>query len=116
LGSKDLRSGLRTVLLQEPPIVVPVTVDHFGEDGGTNRSGHLKRNGDPRKTADWKRMHESGAQARIYEVSPMRWIPEMTGGVLTRQVFCAVDAKESSVRFDADCHEAEMEYVLAKLV
>ena len=116
LNPKDLRSGLRNVLLQDPPIVIPVTVDHFGEDGGTNRSGHLKRGGDPRKTDDWKRMHGTGKQDRTYEGAPMRWIPEMTNGKLSRPVFSAVDGKEGSVRFDADCHEAELEYVLAKLV
>lgn len=75
LTSKELRPGLHKVLLAEPPIVIPVVIDHIAEDGGTNKSGHRKKGGDPRKTKDWAEMHKPGAQSRTYESSPMRWIP-----------------------------------------
>ena len=116
LSLKELRPGLQKVILAEPPIVIPVVVEHLGEDGGTNKSGHRRKGGDPRKTKDWIAMHKPGAQARTYESSPMRWIPEMTDGKLIRPVLCAVDGRESTIRFDADCHEGEINYVLAKLV
>lgn len=116
LESKELRPGLQKVLLADPPIVIPVIVEHLAEDGGTNRSGHRKKGGDLRKTKDWLEMHKPGAQPRTYESSPMRWIPETSSGNLIRPVLCAVDGRESTVRFDADCHEAEINYVLARFV
>jgi hypothetical protein len=116
LEPRELRPGLQKVLLSEPPIVIPVVVEHLAEDGGTNKSGHRKKGGDPRKTKDWIEMHKPGAQPRTYESSPMRWIPEMSDDNLIRPVLCTVDGRTSTVRFDADCHEAEVNYVLAKLL
>ena len=81
LESKELRPGLHKVLLAEPPIVMPVVIEHLAEDGATNKSGPRKKAEIRAKTKDWVAMHTPGAQPRTYESSPMRWIPEMSTAV-----------------------------------
>jgi hypothetical protein len=113
---KELRPTLDKVLHANPPIVTPVTVDVIAEDGGTARLGHRTKGGDPRQTANWKSSHKPGSPMQTYESSPMNWIPEQTGGALTRVTFCSVNGADGTMTFRADCHEAELNYVLAKFV
>lgn len=65
--------------------------------------------------AEWEYVVKSPT-VRTFEEAPIRWLKEMTGDTLQREVFSFIDAAKGLVRFDADCYEEEIDYVLGQLV
>lgn len=111
----DFRAGLERILKTEPRIVrTNYTVDD-AEDGSLTKRTQKKAGKDIRDTAEWKRI-ANDKMVRTFEEAPLRWIPEISGGQLKRELFSYVDAANGLVRFDADCYEDEIDYVLSKLV
>ena len=111
----DIRDRLREILLKQPPVVVPVTIATIAEDDQTivygSRSG-----GDPRSRKDFKADMKEDAQPRTFEKAPLRWQHATTNYKLYRDLWCHIDALEGTVRFDADCTEGEVDYVISQLV
>jgi hypothetical protein len=112
LTSRDLREHLRALLFEQPPAVVPVVVRTIAEDGGTTTFGTRRKGADPRQTKDWKEATDS--QPRTYEGAPIKWVYERTNQKLVRELRCDVEAAEGTIRFDADCNENEVTYVLSR--
>ena len=111
----DLRPGLERVLKQEPRIVRTAYVVDDYEDGAHSRLSQKNKNKDVRDTDSWKRKAKSEVVSTSEE-SPLHWLKEMSGQQLHRDVFSNVDATAGQIRFDADCYEEEISYVLAQLV
>jgi hypothetical protein len=111
----DFRKGLERVLKENPRIVwTNYTVDD-AEDGALTKRTQKKAGKDVRDTEEWKRI-ANDEMVRTFEEAPLRWIPEMSKAKLKRELFSYVDAANGFVRFEADCHEEEIDYVLEELV
>ena len=111
----DLRPGLENVLKTEPRIVrTNYTIDD-AEDGAHTKRTQKKTGKDIRDTGEWKRISKD-TTIRTFEEAPLTWLPKMSNGMLQREMFSYVDAANGFVRFDADCDEGEIDYVLSKLV
>jgi hypothetical protein len=111
----DFRAGLEKILKTEPRIVTTnYTIDE-AEDGALTKRTQKKDGKDIRDTEEWKHIAK-GKMARTFEEAPLRWIPKMSNGSLTRELFSYVDAANGLVRFDADCYDGEIDYVLSQLV
>ena len=111
----DFRIGLEAVLKTEPRIVrTNYTVDD-AEDGTHTKRTQKNAGKDIRDTAEWKRI-ANDKMIRTFEEAPLRWIPGVSDGQLKRELFSYVDAANGFVRFDADCYEDEIDYVLSRLV
>jgi hypothetical protein len=111
----DLRPGLETVLKTEPRIVrTNYTIDD-AEDGAHTKRTQKKTGKDIRDTGEWIRIAKD-TTIRTFEEAPLWWLPKMSNGMLQREMFSYVDAASGFVRFDADCYEDEIDYVLNKLV
>jgi len=111
----DLQPGLEKVLKQEPRIVRTAYVVDDSEDGGHAKLSHKWKNKDVRDTENWQQKSKSEI-VRTFEESPLHWLKDMSGQQLHRDVFSYVDASAGQIRFDADCYEEEISYVLAQLV
>jgi hypothetical protein len=111
----DLRDRLKELLLKQPPVVKPVTMATIGEDQQTVVYG-AKSKADPRSLKDFKAAMAKDAQPRTFEKCPMRWHHGTTNCKLHRDLWCQVDAMDGVVRFDAECIEAEVDYVLSQFV
>jgi hypothetical protein len=111
----DLRADLERVLKAEPRIVRTNYVVDDAEDGSLTKRTQKKQGKDIRDTKGWKSMDSDGL-VRTFEESPLYWLADMSGGKLKRELFCYVDAASGFVRFDADCYEDEIDYVLDQLV
>ncbi len=111
----DLRTSLEKLLKATPRIIkTSYTVDQSDDGGYTKRA--QKQNGkDVRDLEDWQQMTKSRT-VRTFEESPVHWLKEMSGRELHREVFSYIYANEGQVRFDADCYEEEIAYVLSHLV
>jgi hypothetical protein len=115
LEAVELRNGLENVLKASPRIVkTSYTVDE-SDDGGLTKRTQKQRNKDVRDLAEWQYVLDSKT-VRTFEEAPVKWIKEMSGGELNREVFSYIDAANGMVRFDAHCYEGEVEYVLGRLV
>jgi len=111
----DLRPGLEKVLKTEPRIVrTSYTIDD-AEDGAHTKRTQKKTGKDIRDTGEWIRIAKD-TTIRTFEEAPLWWLPKMSNGMLQREMFSYVDAANGFVRFDADCYEDEIDYVLSKLV
>jgi hypothetical protein len=113
--SIDLRERLKDILLKQPPVVKPVTMTTIGEDQQTVVFGS-RSSADPRTLKDFKSAMTKDAQPRTFEKCPMRWQHKTTNYKLYRDLWCQVDALDGVVRFDADCTEAEVDYVLSQFI
>jgi hypothetical protein len=71
---------------------------------------------DPRSLKDFKADMQADAQPRTFEKAPVRWQHATTNYKLYRDLWCNIDAQESTIRFDADCTEGEVDYVISQLV
>jgi hypothetical protein len=112
----DLRVALERVLKAEPRIVkTNYTVDD-AEDGSKTKRTQKKPGKDIRDTDGWKSMAANSTMLRTFEESPLWWISTVSNGELKRELFSYVDATNGFVRFDANCYEEEIEYVLHQLV
>jgi hypothetical protein len=111
----EFRNGLEKVLKAEPRIVrTNHTVDDAADGSYTKRT-QKKAGADIRDTAEWKRIAADNSR-RTFEEAPLRWIPEMSNGRLTRELFSDADAANGYIRFDADCYEEEIDYAISHLV
>ena len=110
----DFREGLERVLKTEPWVV---RTNYTVDDTEESRTKRTQKNPekDIRDTAEWKRIAQD-RMVRTFEEAPLWWIPEMSQGHLKRRLFCYVDADNGFIRFDANCNEDEIEYVLHQLV
>jgi hypothetical protein len=111
----EMRERLRGILLKQPPVVVPVTIATVAEDQQTLVYGS-KSTADPRSLKDFKADMQPDAQPRTFEKAPVRWQHSATNYSLYRDLWCNIDAQEGTVRFDADCTEGEVDYVISQLV
>jgi hypothetical protein len=111
----DMRDRLREILLKQPPVVVPVTIATIAEDQQTVVYGSRSA-ADPRSLKDFKADMKEDAQPRTFEKAPVRWQHTTTNYKLYRDLWCNIDANEGTIRFDADCTEAEVDYVISQLV
>ena len=111
----DLRETLQQILVADPRIVrTNFTIDE-SKDGGYTKRAQKQKNRDVRDTVDWQQMMKNET-VRTFEEAPVRWLKETSNGILNREVFSYIDAATGLVRFDADCYEEEIDYVLGHLV
>jgi hypothetical protein len=111
----ELRDRLREILLKQPPVVVPVTIATIAEDQQTLVYGS-RSTADPRSLKDFKADMQADAQPRTFEKAPVRWQHAATNYKLYRDLWCHIDAQDATIRFDADCTEGEVDYVISQLV
>lgn len=84
-------------------------------DGGHTKRTQKQKTKDLRNLDEWQYMLTANT-VRTFRQAPVRWLKEMSNGKLKREVFSDIDASTGMVRFDADCYEEEIEYVLSHLV
>jgi hypothetical protein len=111
----ELRGSLEKVLKTTPRIVKTSYAVDESDDGGYTKRAQRQKNKDVRDLADWKYIMKNET-VRTFEEAPLRWLKEMSNDKLKREVFSYIDATTSLVRFDADCYEEEIDYVLGHLV
>ena len=116
LDAVELRPGLAKIINASPRIVEVGANEQLTDDGYTIKLAPKLKGKDVRDAKDFGAMNKHGAAVRVHEVESVTWLVVPSNGKITRTVHTHIDGRESYVRFDADCHEAEIDYVLAQLV
>lgn len=112
----ELRPSLHKLINANPTLVEVALNEQLTDDGLVIKVSSKIRGKDIRSGKDWGAMAKYGAQVRTHEVESLNWLTAPSKGVLSRRVFTHIDGRISFVRFDAACHEAEINYVLSHLV
>lgn len=111
----ELHKALKELIEESPSLVRLHRGGHLNERNnyfaGTLRTG----NGDIREDPEYKAMYAKTGNAWSYEDQSFYWKPDQSAGKLTREVFSHIDAVTPSVRVEADCWDAEVEYAIKKI-
>jgi hypothetical protein len=116
LEAVELRPCLAKIINASPRIVEVGANEQLTDDGYTIKLAPKLKGKDVRDAKDYGAMNKHGAAVRVHEVESVTWLVAPSNGKITRTVRTHIDGRESYIRFDADCHEAEIDYVLAQLV
>jgi len=115
LIKSELQKALKKLIEDQPSLVRLHRGGHTNQRNnyfsGTVRKGEA----DIRDDDEYKAMYAKSGNAWSYEDQSFYWRPDRSDGALTRQVFSHVDTLASSLRVDADCWDAEVEYAVQKI-
>lgn len=116
LGGKLTRSDLQKALKK---LAESRKLIRLHRDGHTNQRNNTYRiagkSGDIRDDEDWKAMNAESGKTWSHDAHSFYWRVEGSDEVLSREVFSHLDALTSSLRVDADCWDAEIEYAIGKI-
>jgi len=118
LGVKLVKSELQNALkhlVEDNPSLVRLHRDGHKNKRNSTFNSTAGKGADIREDEDFQAMRAKGGKTWAYEEHSFYWRPEMSKGVLERQVFSNVDALSSSLRVDADCWDAEIDYAVQKI-
>ena len=108
----DLQPILKRLSEAEPRIV---EIGRAKVRTGANSKWRMASPRDIRDDPDYKVAHSRGGKAWAHEEGAVRWIAEASSGKLTRNLFTDINANEGILRVLADCHDAEIEYAVARI-
>jgi hypothetical protein len=112
LSASELQKALKRLIEMSP---TPVRLHRGGHTNTRNNyfSGIVRGVGkDIREDDEYKAMYAKGGKAWAYEDQSFYWRPDQSRGKLNREVFSHVNTFDSSVRVDADCWDAEVDYAV----
>jgi hypothetical protein len=112
----ELRPKLDQIVKTIPRIVEVMHNEELTEDGFTIKWSAMQRGKDIRDGKHYTASEKHGGTLKTQEKESVRWLPEASGGGLSRPVTTYVDGKAGYVRFDAYCHDQEVSYVLTHFV
>lgn len=114
LLKSELQNALKHLVEDQPSLVRLHRDGHKNKRNSTFNStaGH---GADIRQDEDFQAMLAKGGKTWAYEEHSFYWRPDMSKQTLEREVFSHVDALDSSLRVDADCWDAEVDYAVQKI-
>jgi hypothetical protein len=118
LGAKLVTSDLQNALkhlVDDKPSLVRLHRDGHKNKRNSSFSITAGKGADIREDEDFQTMHAKSGKTWAYEENSFYWRPEMSNNKLGREVFSHVDALSSSLRVDADCWDAEVDYAVQKI-
>jgi hypothetical protein len=114
LKKSSLQKSLKTLVESTNPSLIRLHIDGHTNQRN-NRYRVTARRDDIRDDEDWQAMHEESGGTWAHDKHSFYWRHAQSGGKLTREVFSCVDAINSTIRVEADCWDAEVEYAVGLL-
>jgi hypothetical protein len=119
LGSvKLLKTELQNALkhlVEDQPSLVRLHRDGHKNKGNATFHSTAGHGADIRQDEDFQAMLAKSGKTWAYEEHSFYWRPDMSKETLVREVFSHVNALDSSLRVDADCWDAEVDYAVQKI-
>jgi hypothetical protein len=110
----ELRIVIKSLVENEDPRIVRIHID----DHTTQKNYKTKTSGpraDIRHNPDWQLAYKKYGETWAWDAQSFYWLPKVSSGFLTREVFTHIDAEEGFVKVNADCSNDEVEYVVSKV-
>lgn len=110
----DLRVVIRKLVDERKPRVVRIQIDNH-----TNQSNYKNKTTGPRADVrddpDWQLMYERNGGSWAYDAQSFYWLPKVSSGFLTREVFSHINADEGFIKVNADCSDKEVTHVISQV-
>lgn len=114
LSPIDLRSVVRALVEEEDPRVVRIHIDDH-----TNQANYKTKTTGPRAdvrdSPDWQLGYKKNGVTWAWDAQSFYWLPKVSHGVLTREVFSHVNADEEFIKVNADCSDKEVTHVISQI-
>jgi hypothetical protein len=113
MSKSALGEALRKLIKAKP---YPIRLHIDGHTNQRNLTFKVSaKSGDIRDDPEWQAMYGIGGNDWAHDHQAFYWRPEESKGRLSREVFSYVDALSGSVNVEADCWDAEVDYVVEKI-
>jgi hypothetical protein len=110
----DLRSVVRKLVEEENPRVVRIHIDDH-----TNQSNYKTKTTGPRAdvrgSPDWQLAYKTSGGTWAWDAQSFYWLPKVSSGFLTREVFTHINADEGFIKVNADCSDKEVTHVISQI-
>jgi hypothetical protein len=110
----DLRVVIRRLVDEQSPRVVRIQIDNH-----TNQSNYKNKTTGPRADVrddpDWQLMYQRNGESWAYDAQSFYWLPRVSSGFLTREVFSHINADERFIKVNADCSDKEVTHVISQV-
>jgi len=110
----ELRPVVRKLVEQEDPRVIRIHIDTHTNQSNNRMKTNSSRS-DIRDDPDWQLAYRQNGEAWAWEAQSFYWLPKVSSGFLTREVFSHIDAEEAYVKVNADCSDKEVNYVVTQI-
>jgi hypothetical protein len=110
----ELRPVIRNLVKKENPRIVRIHIDNH-----TNQKNFKMKTSGPRADIrddpDWQLAYKENGETWAWDAQSFYWLPKVSTGFLTREVFTHIDAEEGFAKVNADCSNDEVEYVVSQI-
>jgi hypothetical protein len=110
----DLRVIIGKLVDEEKPWTVRIQIDNH-----TNQSNYKNKTTGPRADVrddpDWQLMYARNGVSWAYDAQSFYWLPKVSSGFLTREVFSHINAEEGFIKVNADCSDKEVTHVISQI-
>jgi hypothetical protein len=110
----DLRSVVRKLVEEEDPRVARIHIDDH-----TNQSNYKTKTTGPRAdvrdSPDWQLAYKESGITWAWDAQSFYWLPKVSNGFLSREVFTHVNADEGYIKVNADCSDKEVTHVISQI-
>jgi hypothetical protein len=110
----DLRSVVKALVKEEDPRVVLIHIDDH-----TNQSNYKTKTTGPRAdvrdSPDWQLSYKTSGISWAWEAQSFYWLPKVSSGFLTREVYTHINADEGFIKVNADCSDKEVTHVISQI-
>lgn len=110
----DLRSVIRKLVKEEDPRVVRIHIDDH-----TNQKNYKTKTTGPRAdvrdSPEWLLAYQEGGTTWAWDGQSFYWLPKVSSGFLSREVYTHINADEGYIKVNADCSDKEVTHVISQI-
>ncbi len=114
LSPIDLRSVVRGLVEEDDPRAVRIHIDDH-----TNQANYKTKTTGPRAdvrdSPDWQLAYKKNGITWAWDAQSFYWLPKVSSGFLTREVFSHISADEGFIKVNADCSDKEVTHVISQI-
>jgi hypothetical protein len=110
----EWRPVVRQLVEEEDPRVVRIHIDNHTNQSNTRAKTHSSR-ADVRDDPDWKLAYQKNGESWAWDAQSFYWLPKVSSGFLTRELYSHIDAETGYVKVNADCSDEEVNYVVSQI-
>ncbi len=114
LVAREWRPVIRKLVAEESPRVVRIHIDNHTNQRNTKAKTHSQRL-DIRDDEDWRDNYLRRGDSWAWDSQSFYWLPKVSSGFLTRELYSHIDAEEGYVKVNADCSDEEVDYVVSQI-
>jgi hypothetical protein len=110
----NLRSVVTRLVAEENPRVVRIHIDDH-TDQANYKIKTVGPRADVRDSQDWQLGYKENGTSWAYDAQSFYWLPKVSSGFLTREVFSHINADEEYIKVNADCSDKEVTHVISQI-